>query len=84
MSWVLITITYFVGAEITFMLVYAIFAKKYVKEKSALKFSFWIDQYLGFIICMTIFWVVVLPVMVSLSPILIVTKLIDKHYGIKS
>lgn len=81
MAWLLLI--YFVGAGITFLLVYAIFAKKYVKEKSALKFECWIDPYIGFIICMTIFWVVVLPVMVALSPILMGIKLINKHYGIK-
>lgn len=80
-AWLLLI--YFVGAGITYVLVYAFFAKKYVKEKSALKFEYWLDPYIGFIVLMTIFWVVVLPVMVALSPILMGVKLIDKHYGIK-
>ena len=79
--WILIT--YLVGAGITFLSVYAFFAKKYVKEKSALKFSYWIDQYLGNIICFTIFWPGVLPIIAALGPIIIGVKLIDKHYGIK-
>lgn len=81
MAWLLLI--YLVGAGITFLLVYAFFVKKYIKEKSALIFSFWIDQYLGTIICLTIFWVVVLPVMVALSPLLMAIKLINKHYGIR-
>ena len=80
-AWV--ALIYFVGAGITFLLVYAIFAKKYVEEKSALKFEYWIDPYIGFIVLMCIFWFVVLPVMVALSPIIMVVKLINKHYGIK-
>ena len=36
-AWLLLI--YFVGAGITYVLVYAFFAKKYVKEKSALKFE---------------------------------------------
>ena len=78
-----IALIYLVGAGITFLLVYANFAKKYVEEKSALKFEYWLDPYIGFIVLMTIFWVVVLPVMVALSPIIMVTKMINKHYGIK-
>ena len=74
---------YLVGAGITFLLVYVILVKKYVKEKSALKFSFWLDQYLGAILCMTIFWMIVLPVMVMLCPILMGIKFINKNYGIK-
>ena len=81
MAWLLLI--YFVGAGITFLLIYTIFAKKYVKEKSALKFEYWLDPYIGHIILMCIFWVVVLPVMVALSPILMGIKLINKHYGIK-
>ncbi len=81
MAWILLI--YLVGAGITYVLVYAFFAKKYVKEKSALKFEYWLDQYIGFIFLMCLFWVVVLPVMVALSPILMATKLINKHYGIK-
>ena len=74
---------YFVGAGITFLLVYTFFVKKYIKEKSALKFSFWVDQHTMTILFLTFFWVVVLPVMVALSPILIAINLINKHYGIK-
>lgn len=81
MAWLLAI--YLVGAGITFHLVYIFFVKKYIKEKSALKFSFWIDQYLGAILCMTIFWVIVLPVIVMLCPILIAIKFINKHYGIE-
>ena len=84
MSYIAWIAIYLVGAGITFLLVYAIFVKKYVKEKSALKFEYWIDPYIGFIVLMCIFWVVVLPVMVALSPIIMGIKLIDKHYGIKS
>ena len=81
MVWLLII--YLFGAVITYLLVYTILAKKYVEEKSALKFSVWLDPYIGHILLMCIFWVVVLPVMVALSPILMGIKLIDKHYGIK-
>lgn len=83
MSYIAWIAIYLVGAEITFLLVYANLAKKYVKEKSALKFEYWLDPYIGFIVLMTIFWVVVLPVMVALGPIIMVTKMINKHYGIK-
>lgn len=81
MAWLLPI--YLVGAGITFLLIYTILVKKYIKDKSALKFDIWIEQYLGFIICSTIFWMIVLPVMIALSPILIGIRLINKHYGIK-
>ena len=67
MAW--IVLIYLVGAGITFLLIYTILVKKYIKDKSALKFLIWFDQYLGLIISLTIFWVLVLPVMVMLCPI---------------
>lgn len=81
MVWLLII--YLFGAVITYLLVYTILAKKYVEEKSALKFSVWLDPYIGHIILMCIFWVVVLPGMVVLCHILMVIKMINKYYGIK-
>lgn len=81
MAW--IVLIYLVGAGITFLLIYTILVKKYIKDKSALKFLIWFDQYLGLIISLTIFWVLVLPVMVMLCPILMGIKFINKHYGIE-
>lgn len=82
MGWMLL-MWYFIGAGITFLLVYTIFVKKYIKEKSALNFSFWLNQHIMTILLLTIWWVVVLPVMVALSPILIAIKLINKYYNIE-
>ena len=44
MIWLYILI-YFLGAVITWLIVYTLYVKQYIKEQSNLKFNYWVEEY---------------------------------------
>lgn len=69
-------VVYILGSIFTGILVYISLIKKYLKEQSTLKFSTWLEAYDFAIIFSSIFWFVVLPIMIIVYPI---TKIIKKN-----
>jgi hypothetical protein len=81
MIWIYILI-YFLGAVITGFLIYISLIKKYIKEKSALKFGVWIESYDTIIIFSALFWFIVLPIGIILYFIKRIIERINKHYNV--
>lgn len=85
MIWLYILI-YFLGAVVTGLCVYISLIKKYIKEKSALKFGVWIETYEILIYLLALFWFIVLPIGVIVDLISKIIKRIieriNKHYNI--
>lgn len=82
MIWLYILI-YFLGAIITWLIVYTLYVKQYMKEQSNLKFNYWVEEYYFDIIFLAAVWYVVLPVWVIKYAIKAITKKINKHYNIE-
>lgn len=81
MIWLYILI-YFLGAVVTGLCVYISLIKKYIKEKSALKFGVWIETYEILIYLSALFWFIVLPIGIIVYLINKITERINKHYNI--
>jgi hypothetical protein len=82
MIWFYILI-YFLGAIITWLIVYTLYVKQYIKEQSNLKFNYWVEEYYFDIIFLAAVWCVVLPVWIIKCAIKAITKKINKHYNIE-
>lgn len=82
MIWLYILI-YFLGAVVTGLCVYISLIKKYIKEKSALKFGVWIESYDTIIIFSALFWFIVLPIGIIVYLINKITERINKYYNIE-
>lgn len=75
-------VVYILGAIFTGILVYISLIKKYLKEQSTLKFSTWLEAYDFAIIFSSIFWFVILPIMIIVYPVTKIIKKINKHYNL--
>lgn len=82
MIWLYILI-YFLGAVVTGLCVYISLIKKYIKEKSALKFGVWIETYEILIYLSALFWFIVLPIGIIVYLINKITERINKYYNIE-
>lgn len=76
-------VVYILGAIFTGILVYISLIKEYLKEQSTLKFSTWLEDYDFAIIFSSIFWFVILPIMIIVYPVTKIIKKINKHYNIE-
>jgi hypothetical protein len=82
MIWLYILI-YFLGAIGTGLWVYILLIKKYKKENTALKFSVWIESYDIIILLYALFWFIVLPIGIIVTPIKRIVERINKHYNVE-
>lgn len=82
MIWIYV-ILYILFALITFVLVYIICVKKYIKEKSDLKFKYWIEDYYLILVFSCLGWFMLLPIGIIVFLLNIIINKINKHYNIK-
>ena len=84
MIWICISI-YILGALFTGIFTYIGIIRKYLKENSHVKFSYWLDnkEYLETISLTAIFWFIVVPMAIIMSPIRYLIKRINKHYNVE-
>lgn len=82
MIWLYILI-YFLGAIITGFCVYTFYVKEYKREKTAIKFSYWIENKYETIFMSSLFWVWLLLVFIIRYPFKKIIERINKHYNIK-
>lgn len=76
-------IIYILGSVFTGLFVYILLIKKYLREQSSLKFSTWLEAYDFAIISSSIFWFVILPIMIIVYPVTKIIKKINKHYNVE-
>ena len=82
MIWVYV-ILYILFALITFFISYIFCIKQYLKEKSPLKFSYWIEDYYTILIFSFLGWFIVLPIIIVTSLLGMAINRINKYYNIK-
>lgn len=82
MAWFYV-ILYILFGLITFFLVYIHCIKEYLKGKSALKFSYWIENYYGILLFSFLGWFIVLPIGIVISLLGMAINKINKYYNIK-
>lgn len=82
MIWLYILI-YFLGAIITGICVYTFYVKEYKREKTAIKFSYWIENKYETIFMSSLFWVWLLLVFIIIYPFKKIIERINKHYNIE-
>lgn len=83
MIWICIII-HIIGAITTGILCYVGMVRQYVREHSHVKFSHWVESndYYEKIFVAALFWFVVLPVLIIITPIQKIIEKINKHYNI--
>ena len=74
---------YLLGAVLTYIFIYAFYARKYYKEDPAIKFKYWIDDSLFERITSSIVWYITIPLYLLWLPIKIIINLIEKYYKVK-
>jgi hypothetical protein len=82
MIWVYI-ILYILFALIAFFITYILCVRKYIKEKSGLKFSYWIKDYYGILLFSSLGWFMLLPIGIVIFVFSTIINKINKHYNIK-
>lgn len=82
MIWIYV-ILYILFALITFVLAYIICVKKYIKEKSDLKFKYWIEDYYLILVFSCLGWFMLLPIGIIIFLLNTIINKINKHYNIK-
>ena len=82
MTWIYV-ILYILFGLITFFLAYILCIKQYLREGSALKFSYWIEDYYGILLCSFLGWFMVLPIGIIVFLLNTIINKINKHYNIK-
>lgn len=82
MVWIYV-ILYILFGLITFFLTYILCIKKYIKEGSALKFSYWIEKYYGILLFSFLGWFMLLPIGIVISLLSMAINKINKYYNIK-
>lgn len=81
MIWLYILI-YFLGAIITGLCIYTSYVKEYKREKTAIKFSYWIEDKYETIFMSSLFWAGTLPVFIITYLLKKIIERINKHYNI--
>lgn len=82
MTWIYV-ILYILFGLITFFLAYILCIKQYLKEKSALKFSYWIEGYYGILLLSFLGWFMILPIGIITFLLNAIINKINKHYNIE-
>lgn len=82
MIWIYV-ISYILFALITFSVGYIFCVKKYIKEKSDLKFRDWIVDYYLILIFSSLGWFMLLPIGIIIFLLSIIINKINKYYNIK-
>lgn len=84
MIWLYILI-YFLGALFTGIFTYTVIIRIYIQENSRVKFSYWLDctDYVEKLILISIFWFIIIPIAIIISPIMYLIERINKHYNIE-
>jgi hypothetical protein len=73
---------YIIMAILTAIVVYIRFVKKYVKEKSHMRFEYWIDGKIDDIVVSSLFWFVTIPTNIICFLAKKIIERINKHYGV--
>lgn len=81
MAWLYILI-YFLGAIIIGLCVYTFYVKEYKEEKTAVKFSYWIDDKYEKIFMAGLLWIPLLLLFIVVYPLAKIIERINKHYDI--
>lgn len=74
---------YIIIGILTAIVVYIRFVKKYVKEKSHMRFEYWIDGKIDDIVVSSLFWFAVIPTNIICFFAKKIIERINKHYGVK-
>jgi uncharacterized membrane protein len=82
MTWIYV-ILYILFGLITFFTAYILCIKQYLREKSALKFSYWIGGYYGILLFSFLGWFMVLPIGIIIFLLNTIINKINKHYNIR-
>ena len=82
MIWIYV-ILYILFGLITFFLTYIFCIKKYIKEGSALKFSYWIEDYYSVLFFSFLGWFIILPIGIIVFLLNTIINKINKRYNIK-
>lgn len=82
MTWIYV-ILYILFALITFFTAYILCVKKYLKEKSTLKFSYWIEDYYTMLVFSSLGWFMLLPIGIIIFLLNTIINKINNHYNIK-
>lgn len=84
MFWICLSI-YILGALFTGIFTYTVIIRIYIQEKSRVKFSYWLDctDYVEKLIIISVFWFIIIPIAIIISPIRYLIKRINKHYNIE-
>lgn len=79
----IVILVYILGAILTYIFLYGFYVRKYSKERSMLKFDYWIDDKYEKIFLTSIAWYIVIPLCILWLPIKIITNLIEKYYKVR-
>lgn len=82
MIWIYV-ILYILFALITFFVGYIFCVRKYIKEKSDLKFRHWIEDYYFILMYSSLCWFMLLPIGIIIYLLTIIINKINKHYNIE-
>lgn len=82
MIWLYMLI-YFLGAIIIGLCVYTFYIKEYKREKTAIKFSYWIEDKYETIFMSGLLWVPLLLLFVIIYPLTKIIERINRHYNIE-
>jgi uncharacterized membrane protein len=82
MTWIYV-ILYILFGLITFFTAYILCIKQYLREGSALKFSYWVEGYYGILLFSFLGWFMVLPIGIIIFLFGTIINKINKHYNIK-
>lgn len=82
MTWIYV-ILYILFGLITFFTAYILCIKQYLREGSALKFSYWIEGYYGILLFSFLGWFMILPIGIIIFLLGTIINKINKHYDIR-
>lgn len=74
---------YFIMAILTAIVIYVQLVKKYVKEKSHIRFRYWINHKIDEIIVVSILWFAAIPIQIICFFAKKIIERINKHYGVE-
>ena len=74
---------YIIIGILTAIVVYIRFVKEYVKEKSNVRFNYWINNKIDDIVVSSLFWFAIIPTNIICFFAKKIIERINKHYGVE-